>query len=188
MTSVPLVTTATVHSPRPRIVLDPRTVLVHILLIGTVTFSLHTLAATAVFVLLTAAFIAVVASPRGGAAMVVLWVVFAGLRASIGLWAAATPLSLLIPTLTVFVRIGPLMGAGLLFTRALSVSRFVAALERLRVPRAVTVTLAGDPEFRRVIEVSGTPDLEVLWSGDPRHDVLHLEVSKGVEAYAFTFG
>lgn len=142
MTSVPLVTTATVHSPRPRIVLDPRTVLVHILLIGTVTFSLHTLAATAVFVLLTAAFIAVVASPRGGAAMVVLWVVFAGLRASIGLWAAATPLSLLIPTLTVFVRIGPLMGAGLLFTRALSVSRFVAALERLRVPRAVTVTLA----------------------------------------------
>ncbi|MDN4477259.1 cytochrome c biogenesis protein DipZ [Demequina sp. SYSU T00039] len=52
----------------------------------------------------------------------------------------------------------------------------------------VTVTLKGDPGYRKVIDVSGAPDLQVLWEGEPGIDVLHLEVSPGVEAYAFTFG
>lgn len=52
----------------------------------------------------------------------------------------------------------------------------------------VTVTLKGDPGYREVIDVSGTPDLQVLWTGEPRLDVMHLEFSPGVQAYAFTFG
>ncbi|WP_062460679.1 cytochrome c biogenesis protein DipZ [Demequina soli] len=52
----------------------------------------------------------------------------------------------------------------------------------------VTATLADDPSYRKVIHVSGTPDLYTLWSGTPLEHTLHLELSKGVEAYAFTFG
>ncbi|MFP5359561.1 MAG: cytochrome c biogenesis protein DipZ [Actinomycetes bacterium] len=52
----------------------------------------------------------------------------------------------------------------------------------------VTVTLTGDPSVRTVIDVSGTPDLYDLLEGEPRRDVLRLEVSEGVRAYAFTFG
>ncbi|WP_062287356.1 cytochrome c biogenesis protein DipZ [Demequina phytophila] len=52
----------------------------------------------------------------------------------------------------------------------------------------VTVTLEGDPGYREVVEVSGTPDLYDLYAGEPVSDVMHLELSEGVEAYAFTFG
>jgi thiol-disulfide isomerase/thioredoxin len=52
----------------------------------------------------------------------------------------------------------------------------------------VTVTLNGDPETRHVVEVSGTPDLRTLYSGEPIDAVMLLEFSEGVSGYAFTFG
>ena len=52
----------------------------------------------------------------------------------------------------------------------------------------VTVTLAGDPGARKVVEVSGTPSLYTLLDGEATTDVLRLDVSDGVQAYAFTFG
>ncbi|WP_296667573.1 cytochrome c biogenesis protein DipZ [Demequina sp.] len=52
----------------------------------------------------------------------------------------------------------------------------------------VTVTFQDDPDYRKVVEVSGTPDLYDLYIGDPIEDTLHLEFSEGVQAYAFTFG
>lgn len=52
----------------------------------------------------------------------------------------------------------------------------------------VTVTLDGDPGYREVVNVTGTPDLRDLWVGEARGDVMRLEFSEGVQAYAFTFG
>ncbi|WP_159448865.1 cytochrome c biogenesis protein DipZ [Demequina sp. NBRC 110053] len=52
----------------------------------------------------------------------------------------------------------------------------------------VTVTLANDPSFSRTIEVDGTSDLYTLLSSEPTQDVMELEFSPGIEAYAFTFG
>jgi len=52
----------------------------------------------------------------------------------------------------------------------------------------VTVTLAGDPGYRRVIDVGGAPALYTLYDGVATDDVAQLEPSDGVEAYAFTFG
>lgn len=52
----------------------------------------------------------------------------------------------------------------------------------------VRVTLADDPSYERIVEVSGTPDLHDLYVGEAREDVMRLEFSEGVEAYAVTFG
>jgi cytochrome c biogenesis protein CcdA/thiol-disulfide isomerase/thioredoxin len=52
----------------------------------------------------------------------------------------------------------------------------------------VTVTLSGDPSYRRVIDITGAPALYTLYDGVATDDVAQLEPSAGVEAYAFTFG
>ena len=52
----------------------------------------------------------------------------------------------------------------------------------------VTVTLASDPSATHVIPIDGVSDLYELYSGEPRDDVMTIDVSQGVEAYAFTFG
>ncbi|WP_062529058.1 cytochrome c biogenesis protein DipZ [Demequina rhizosphaerae] len=52
----------------------------------------------------------------------------------------------------------------------------------------VTVTLENDESYREVVEVSGTPDLYDLYTGDATTDTIHLDFTEGVEAYAFTFG
>lgn len=53
---------------------------------------------------------------------------------------------------------------------------------------SVTVRLASDPESTRTVQVDGISDLYDLYVGDPVDDVMILDVSEGVEAYAFTFG
>ncbi|MCI1746890.1 MAG: energy-coupling factor transporter transmembrane protein EcfT [Acidipropionibacterium sp.] len=130
------------RSTRSTPLIDPRTVLLHILLLWIVTLTLRSMAATAMLVLVTAVFVAVAASARGAVTMVLFWFACVLMKSVIEQRASATPFTLLLPMLTIFVRIGPLMAAGLLFTGAFSVSRFISALERLRVPRTVTVTLA----------------------------------------------
>ncbi|WP_084104434.1 cytochrome c biogenesis protein CcdA [Demequina sp. NBRC 110056] len=52
----------------------------------------------------------------------------------------------------------------------------------------VTVRLANDPDYERTIEVDGTSDLYTLFEGEPTQDVMELEFTPGIEAYAFTFG
>ncbi len=52
----------------------------------------------------------------------------------------------------------------------------------------VRVTLLNDDSYERTVEVDGTADLYDLWEGDPHEDVMILEFTPGVEAYAFTFG
>jgi hypothetical protein len=52
----------------------------------------------------------------------------------------------------------------------------------------VRVTRADDPGWVKTIDVSGTPMLYTLYSGEPIEDLLTLEFTPGVEAYAFTFG
>lgn len=52
----------------------------------------------------------------------------------------------------------------------------------------VTVTLAGDPSYRKVVEVDGVSDLYDLYVGEPIDGTLHLDFTEGVKAYAFTFG
>ncbi len=52
----------------------------------------------------------------------------------------------------------------------------------------VTVTLASEPSSPRTIHVDGTSDLYDLYTGGPIDDVMTLDFSQGVEAFAFTFG
>ncbi|GIG53304.1 cytochrome c biogenesis protein DipZ [Demequina activiva] len=52
----------------------------------------------------------------------------------------------------------------------------------------VRVTLLNDPEYERVVEVDGTSDLYDLFVGEPTQDIMILEFTPGIEAYAFTFG
>jgi cytochrome c biogenesis protein CcdA/thiol-disulfide isomerase/thioredoxin len=52
----------------------------------------------------------------------------------------------------------------------------------------VTVSFASDPESVHTVQVDGTSDLYDLYIGDPVDDVMILDFSEGVEAYAFTFG
>lgn len=52
----------------------------------------------------------------------------------------------------------------------------------------VTVTLASDPASATTVQVDGTSDLYDLYQGEPVDDVMTLEVSEGLEAFAFTFG
>jgi cytochrome c biogenesis protein CcdA/thiol-disulfide isomerase/thioredoxin len=52
----------------------------------------------------------------------------------------------------------------------------------------VTAEVAGDPDSRRVITVTGQPDLYTLWTGEPQDVLLNLTFSEGLQAYAFTFG
>ena len=52
----------------------------------------------------------------------------------------------------------------------------------------VTVTSADDPGYRKVVQVTGPPTLYTLYDGAARDDVLQLELSAGLSAYAFTFG
>jgi hypothetical protein len=52
----------------------------------------------------------------------------------------------------------------------------------------VRVTLEGDPSVVNEFDVSGTPLLYTLHSGDPTEDLMIIEFTPGVEAYAFTFG
>lgn len=53
---------------------------------------------------------------------------------------------------------------------------------------SVTVTVDGDADTRRVVEVSGSPRLHTLYDGAARTADLRLAFSPGVRAYAFTFG
>ena len=50
------------------------------------------------------------------------------------------------------------------------------------------MTRAGDPGWVNTIDVTGAPMLYTLYSGDPVEDLLTIEFSPGIEAYAFTFG
>ncbi|MFW2513662.1 cytochrome c biogenesis protein CcdA [Demequina sp. SO4-13] len=52
----------------------------------------------------------------------------------------------------------------------------------------VRVTLMNDENYERVVEVDGVSDLYDLYEGAPVDDVMILELSPGIEAYAFTFG
>ena len=52
----------------------------------------------------------------------------------------------------------------------------------------VTATLAGDPDSRHEVAVTGSPALYTLYEGEDREDLLLLELSDGLRAYAFTFG
>lgn len=52
----------------------------------------------------------------------------------------------------------------------------------------VTVSLASDPSATRTITVDGISDLYGLYEGAATEDVMRIELSEGVEAYAFTFG
>lgn len=52
----------------------------------------------------------------------------------------------------------------------------------------VTVTVDGEPEAARVVQVSGTPQLHTLYDGAARTGVLRLACTPDVQAYAFTFG
>ncbi len=52
----------------------------------------------------------------------------------------------------------------------------------------VTVTRAGDPGWKNVIDVTGAPTLYTLYSGKPVEDQLTLSFSPDIAAYAFTFG
>ena len=52
----------------------------------------------------------------------------------------------------------------------------------------VTVTLASDPDSAKTVHVDGTSDLYELYAGAPVDDVMTLDFSEGVEAFAFTFG
>lgn len=51
----------------------------------------------------------------------------------------------------------------------------------------VTVSLVNS-DYTATVEVDGTTDLYDLYEGDPTDDVMILEFSPGIEAYAFTFG
>jgi cytochrome c biogenesis protein CcdA/thiol-disulfide isomerase/thioredoxin len=52
----------------------------------------------------------------------------------------------------------------------------------------VTVTLASSPASSKTVHVDGTSDLYDLYEGAPIDDVMTLEFSEGLEAFAFTFG
>jgi len=52
----------------------------------------------------------------------------------------------------------------------------------------VTLTLAGDPSYREVVQINGISDLYDLYVGEPAADTMHLEFTEGVDVYAFTFG
>lgn len=52
----------------------------------------------------------------------------------------------------------------------------------------VTVSVDGDADPARVVEVSGTPQLHTVYDGAARTAVLRLAFTPGVRAYAFTFG
>jgi thiol-disulfide isomerase/thioredoxin len=52
----------------------------------------------------------------------------------------------------------------------------------------VTVSLASQPSERRMVTIDGVSDLYTLYEGAPTDDVMTLEFSSGVAAYAFTFG
>ena len=52
----------------------------------------------------------------------------------------------------------------------------------------VRVTLLDDEDYERVVEVDGISDLDDLSEDGPSDDVMILEFSPGIEAYAFTFG
>ena len=68
--------------------------------------------------------------------------------------------------------------------------RFTAAQVHLVLEGegTVSVTVDGDPDAARVVEVSGTPQLHTLYDGAARTSVLRLALTPGVRAYAFTFG
>ena len=52
----------------------------------------------------------------------------------------------------------------------------------------VTVRLLNDPDYERTVQVDGTSDLYDLFEGEPTQDIMLLEFTPGIEAYAFTFG
>lgn len=52
----------------------------------------------------------------------------------------------------------------------------------------VRVTLADNPGFLNEFDVSGTPILYTLYSGNATEDLMTIEFTPGIEAYAFTFG
>ena len=52
----------------------------------------------------------------------------------------------------------------------------------------VTVTLRSDPAAQHVVSIDGVSDLYALYGGDATDDIMTIDVSEGVEAYAFTFG
>lgn len=52
----------------------------------------------------------------------------------------------------------------------------------------VTITLRSDPSAQHVVSIDGVSDLYALYGGDATDDIMTIDVSEGVEAYAFTFG
>ena len=52
----------------------------------------------------------------------------------------------------------------------------------------VTSEINGDASTRKVITVSGEPDLYTLYSGQPTSQLMHITFSEGLKAYVFTFG
>ncbi|HEY0189149.1 MAG TPA: energy-coupling factor transporter transmembrane component T [Cellulomonas sp.] len=129
-------------APRRQERVDPRTVLAHLVVLSVLTLAVHAPAATGVLVLVTAGFVAWAGRRPGPAVtMVLTWAVVAAARAALLTLPTGSWSRLVLPTVVVLARLAPLMGAYLLFT-SLSVSRFVSALERLRLPRTVTVPMA----------------------------------------------
>jgi hypothetical protein len=55
-------------------------------------------------------------------------------------------------------------------------------------PTSTSSSAASDPGWVNTIDVTGAPMLYTLYSGDPVEDLLTIEFSPGIEAYAFTFG
>lgn len=65
---------------------------------------------------------------------------------------------------------------------------FYAAQVHLVLGGEGTVTVEVADGAARTVEVSGPPTLYTVYDGAARDAVLHLKLSDGVEAYAFTFG
>jgi len=52
----------------------------------------------------------------------------------------------------------------------------------------IRVTLSGEPGWENVVEVGGVPMLYTLYTGATAEDLMTIEFTPGLKAYAFTFG
>lgn len=121
---------------------DPRLVLLHIAVISVLTLWVATIPAAGLLVAITAAALLGLGSPRSCVYLLAAWAMLVGVRALLVAQPAASSWRLMLPTISSFARLAPLTGAYFLFMAALPVSRFLAALQWLRVPIQVTLPLA----------------------------------------------